>query len=209
MRAAVRLMRSAILAALGLAGAGLALAGGATSDITPELRLVAHWVLDTHDNQGRPFAIVDKKAAQVRVYAADGHLLGSSAALLGLATGDKATPDIARRTPASLKPFERTTPAGRYETQPGRNLHGEDIVWLDYAASLALHRLRPAPAAEHRAERLASPAASDNRISLGCVVVPVAFYERVVAPVLGRERAVVYILPEDEPVRGYFESRAL
>ena len=44
---------------------------------------------------------------------------------------------------------------------------------------------------------------------IGCVVVPVAFYEQVVAPVLGHQRAVVYVLPEDRPVRGYFEAQSL
>jgi hypothetical protein len=37
----------------------------------------------------------------------------------------------------------------------------------------------------------------------------VAFYERVVAPVLGRERAVVYVLPEEQPVLGFFEAQSL
>jgi len=168
-----------------------------------------HWILGTHDNQGRPFAIVDKKAAQLRIHAADGHLIGSTPVLLGLAPGDQAIAGIAQRAPSSLRPAERTTPAGRFESRPGRNLHGEDIVWIDYAASLAIHRLRPSPAQERRAQRLASAAPDDNRISLGCVVVPVAFYERVVAPVLGRERAVVYVLPEEQPVLGFFEAQSL
>ncbi|KQU81156.1 hypothetical protein ASE08_08725 [Rhizobacter sp. Root16D2] len=189
-----------------------ACAAASTSDAataSPEARLVTHWILDSHDNQGKPFAVVDKKGGQVHIHAADGHLIGSSPALLGLAPGDTAIADIAHRTPASLRPFERTTPAGRFESQPGRNLHGEDIVWLDYAASLAIHRLRPAPAAERRAQRLASASPADNRISLGCVVVPVAFYEQVVAPMLGHARAVVYVLPEDQPVRGFFEAQGL
>jgi len=212
MRFAGKAVRSAILASLWAWGTW-ACAAASTSDTSsdssqasPEARLATRWILDHHDNQGKPFAVVDKKAAQLRIHAADGRLIGSSPALLGLTPGDTAIADIAHRAPSSLRPFERTTPAGRFESQPGRNLHGEDIVWLDYAASLAIHRLRPAAPAERRAQRLASASPADNRISLGCVVVPVAFYEQVVAPVLGQARAVVYVLPEDQPVRGYFEA---
>jgi len=211
MRFAGIAVRSAIFAGLWVWGS-IACAAASTSDTSsasPDARLAIHWIVEHHDNQDKPFAVVDKKAGQLHIHAADGHLIGSSPALLGLAPGDTAIPDIARRAPASLRPFERTTPAGRFESQPGRNLHGEDIVWLDYAASLAIHRLRPAAASERRAQRLASASPADNRISLGCVVVPVAFYEQVVAPVLGHARAVVYVLPEDQPVRGFFEAQGL
>ena len=47
------------------------------------VRPVAH---DARD--GRPFAIVDKRQALLSVYAADGRLIGRTAALLGLTPGD-------------------------------------------------------------------------------------------------------------------------
>ncbi len=171
---------------------------------TDDARYAAHWVLASADHQGRPFAIVDKRDARLYVFDADGRLIGASAALLGWALGDRADPDTAGRAPASLTLSERTTPAGRFASQPGHNDKGEDIVWVDYAASLAIHRLRPAPAHERRAERLASPTSDDNRISLGCIVVPVVFYDTVVAPTLGRLRGVVYVLPESRPVQAMF-----
>ena len=77
---------------------------------------------------------------------------------------------------------------------------------MDYAAQLAIHRLRPADPRERRAERLASASADDNRISLGCVVVPVGFYESVVAPSLGKSRGVVYVLPETENIQRLFNG---
>ena len=46
----------------------------------------------------------------------------------------------------------------------------------------------------------------DRRISLGCVVVPVAFYESVIAPTLGQSRGVVYVLPESRPAREMFDT---
>lgn len=174
-----------------------------------DARYAANWVLAGADHEGRPFAIVDKRDARLYVFNADGRLIGVTAALLGLTPGDLADPDIARRTPASLSFAERTTPAGRFASQPGHNDKGEDIVWVDYAASLAIHRLRPAPAYERRHERLASPSSDDNRISFGCIVVPVAFYETVVAPTLGRQRGVVYVLPETRPVQAMFGATEL
>jgi hypothetical protein len=108
------------------------------------------------------------------------------------------------RSPSSLTVAERTTPAGRFASTPGRNDKGEDIVWIDYAAALAIHRLRPAPAQERRPARLASATPADNRISSGCIVVPVAFFESVVAPTLGQRHGVVYVLPESRPARALF-----
>ncbi|MEQ1686416.1 MAG: hypothetical protein ABL916_22430 [Burkholderiaceae bacterium] len=174
-----------------------------------DARYTANWVLAGADHQGRPFAIVDKRDARFYVFNADGRLIGATATLLGLTPGDLADPDIARRTQASLTISERTTPAGRFASQPGHNDKGEDIVWIDYDASLAIHRLRPAPAHERRSERLASPASDDNRISFGCIVVPVVFYETVVAPTLGRQRGVVYVLPESRPVQAMFGATEL
>lgn len=161
-----------------------------------DVRDAASWALATEDNAGRPFAIVDKREARLYLFDAGGRLLGASAVLLGLARGDEALPGSAQRVPANLAPFERTTPAGRFASQPGHNHLGEAIVWFDYDAALAVHRLRPAPAHEQRPERLASASPDDNRISAGCVVVPVAFYDALVAPTLGRQRGVVYVLPE-------------
>jgi hypothetical protein len=97
--------------------------------------------------------------------------------------------------------MERTTPSGRFNTEPGHNDKGEDIVWVDYEASLAIHRLRPAPVDERRNERLSSQNAAEHRISFGCVVVPIEFYERVVAATIGKRRGVVYVLPETRSTR--------
>lgn len=172
--------------------------------VSDDARYAAQQVVATADHHQHPFAIVDKREARVYVFDGTGHLSGASNVLLGLTPGDTTIADIAQRRPASLGPSERSTPAGRFESQPGHNDKGEAIVWVDYAASLAIHRLRPAPAHERRAERLASATPDDNRISLGCIVVPVAFYEAIVQPSLGRQRGVVYVLPETRPVQALF-----
>ena len=158
-------------------------------------RPVAH---DASDR--RPFVIVDKQQATLSVYDADGRLLGRTPALLGLTPGDAEPSSSRGKAPNALTAQERVTPAGRFEAQPGRNLSGERVVWFDYAANLAIHRLRAAPARERRSERLASASAQDRRITLGCVVVDPAFFDEVVLPALGGGSSLVYILPEREPV---------
>ena len=48
---------------------------------------------------------------------------------------------------------------------------------------------------------LNSATPDDKRISSGCVVVPERFYDAVISPVLGKSYAVVYVLPETQPVQ--------
>jgi len=184
--------RTALLASLAAEGA------------TPDALYTARWILDSSDNRGLPFVIVDKKDAKMYVFEASGHLRGATAALLGLATGDHSVPGIGQRNVSDILPFERTTPAGRFLSQPGRNLSGETVIWVNYSEGLAIHRLRPGNTQEQRQQRLASSTPGDNRISLGCVVVPVAFYENVVTPLLGNSYSMVYVLPETRPVHALF-----
>ncbi|RZL34880.1 MAG: hypothetical protein EOP35_16240 [Rubrivivax sp.] len=80
-------------------------------------RPVAHDARDT-----RPFAIVDKRRATLSIYAADGHLIGRTAALLGLTPGDAEPASARGKLPSALGATERVTPAGRFEAVPGRNL---------------------------------------------------------------------------------------
>ncbi len=173
-----------------------------------DARHVAQWVLGSRDHQGMPFAIVDKLGAKMFVFAANGRLAGAAPVLLGLAPGDHSVPDIGKRDPSRILPSERTTPAGRFVSSPGRNLNGEDIVWVDYESGFAIHRVRPGDARERRQQRLASATPYDNRVSLGCVVVTVAFYKAVVEPLLGTQRGVVYVLPETKPAREVFGPSA-
>lgn len=161
-----------------------------------DARLMAQRAFEHGDAQGRPVAIVDKRNAQIYVFGADGVLRGTTPVLLGLAKGDESAPDIGKKAGGYIPAIERTTPAGRFDSEPGHNIKGEAIVWVDYDAAFAIHRLRPAHPAERRAERLASQTPEDNRISQGCVIVSGAFYDQVVAPTLGRQRGVVYVLPD-------------
>lgn len=154
------------------------------------------WIAHTGNNAGAPYVVVDKREARVWVFDAQHRPLGSTAALLGLALGDQEVADIRQRDVTRLAKDARITPAGRFATEPGLNIQGEDVVWLDYAAGLAMHRVRPGLAQASRLKRLAEQVASAQRVSMGCVVLPVAFYEGVIRPLLGRQAGVVYVLPE-------------
>lgn len=54
-------------------------------------------------------------------------------------------------------PHERTTPAGRFLAEAGRNADGDDIFWVDYDVAVSMHRVRAHVPAERRLQRLASP----------------------------------------------------
>jgi len=170
-----------------------------------DAREVAAWVQASDDAGGKPYLIVDKKAARLFVFEADGRLLAATPVILGAALGDSSTPGVGERAQnGTLTPEDKTTPAGRYVTQPGRNIDGEHVVWLDYGEALALHRLRPGRSYKTRAARLASSQPQERRLSLGCVVVPVEFYLDVVKPLLGSRSGVVYVLPETQSARELF-----
>ena len=183
-----------------------ALLRNAASD---SVRALASHVVGTADNGGRPWAVVDKFNARLFVFAPDGRLLGAAPALLGQARGDFSAPGVGRKAASYIPPEERTTHAGRFTSRPGRNLEGEAVVWVDYTAAVAIHRLRPAPAHERRPQRLASATSQDNRITLGCVVVSGRFYDDVVAPVLGEHFGVVYVLPESGHWQALFADNVL
>ena len=163
---------------------------------------VATWVVASRNNQTLPFLIVDKAQARVFLFHADGKPVGSAPALLGLARGDDSVPGIGERKLAS--PGERTTPAGRFASALGRNLLGEEILWLDYDAGVSMHRLIPGTPQEQRARRLASPTPTDNRITYGCINVPTAFFEQLVRPAFKRAGGIVYVLPETRPLQNVF-----
>ncbi len=165
--------------------------------IPDAVRQLALRVRDSGDHGGRPFAIVDKRSAMIMLYSADGTLAGSSSALMGRTLGDASTAGVGDRTQQQrLRNEDLTTPAGRFVSEPGRNSSGEAIVWIDYGAALAIHRLRPGASRDERSRRLASNDAQAKRVSAGCVVVPERFFDSVVQPLLGRGRGVVYVLPE-------------
>ena len=97
----------------------------AAPDLTPDARYLLQWALETGDHHHQPFAIVDKKWARIFVFDAEGQLVGAANALLGQAVGDHTLAGVSDEEVPQLAPADRTTPAGRFASQPGRNLSGE------------------------------------------------------------------------------------
>lgn len=184
------------------AGSHAADFGAATP--SADAKRLADWVAATKDSGGKTFVIIDKRSALVYVFNGQARLLATSPVLLGAALGDQDVPGIGDRPIALVRPEERITPAGRFVAERGRNARGEDVVWVDYNAAVSMHRVVTSNAAERRLERLASPTAVDNRISYGCINVPVAFYESYIRPAFARHSGIVYILPDVTSIEHVF-----
>lgn len=173
--------------------------------LSMQARQTVRGIVDAHDHAGLDFIIVDKKTATLHVFTADARLRATTRVLIGAARGDDSVPGIGARALADVLPHERTTPAGRFVAERGRNAIGEDVVWVDYAAAVSMHRVRTTNALEHRLERLATPTIDDKRISYGCINIPAAFFDTFVRPMFAARQAVVYVLPEIKTVQEVFE----
>jgi hypothetical protein len=171
-----------------------------------DVRQAADWVVDSGDNRGLPFVIVEKKDAEVFVFDARGQILGAAPALVGLAPGDDSVPGIGDRPLADIRPEERTTPAGRFVASLGHDLGKLDVLWVDYANAISLHRVITTNPQERRLQRLATPTPLDNRISYGCINVPKTFFENVVRPAFTGTNGIVYLLPEIRSMRDVFPT---
>jgi hypothetical protein len=166
---------------------------------------MAAWVIASGDNGGLPFVIIDKVAAKVFVFRADGQLLGGAPALVGSARGDNSTPGAADREMSAIPLNERTTPAGRFVASfSARDKHR--VLWVDYATAIALHPVVTANPKERRLQRLQSRTPRDNHITHGCINVSAGFYDKVVRPTFTGASGIVYILPEKKPVEEVFPA---
>lgn len=168
-----------------------------------DVKRMADWVADSHDNGKSSFVIVDKKQAKVFLFDPNGRLQAATPALLGSAHGDDSFPGIGDKPLAQVKPEEKTTPAGRFVAEVGQSSsRGEDVVWVDYDAAVSMHRIIKVP---ERLKSLASPEVEDNRMSFGCINLPDAFYEKALRPAVDRG-TVIYVLPESRPLQQTFAS---
>lgn len=165
-------------------------------------------VFATQDNGGAPFIVIDKRRARLWLFDADGRPVGSTAVLLGFARGDDSVPGIGDKPLKQVRPGERTTPAGRFVGEHGRNLKGDDIIWVDYDAAVSMHRVKDVHRSDRREQRLRSRSIADNRISYGCINIPKAFFDQVLKPTLGQARPLVYLLPETRPLATIFGADA-
>lgn len=176
-------------------------------DVSETAIELAGWVVATRDSQGYPFAIIDKRAAQILVFGPDGRLRGAAPGLFGSAVGDHTAPGIAGLALREIPGRDRTTPAGRFVGGYGPSIDAGRVLWVDYDSAVSIHPIAPGLPAERRAQRLASPTPNDNRITHGCINVSPEFYESVIRPTFERG-GVFYILPDRMPLAEVFPEFA-
>jgi hypothetical protein len=165
---------------------------------------VLAWVAAEHDNGSLPYIVIDKQAATMFLYRANGEYVGEGPVLLGIGVGDDSSPGVGAKSLAEIGPAERTTPAGRFVAKFGKAFGGTRVLWVDYANSVALHAVITTNKKEHRVARLLSPTPDDNRISFGCINVGTSFYTKQVRPLFQRKGGMVYILPDTKPLDDVF-----
>lgn len=170
-----------------------------------DARRVADWVVNSGDNDGLPFVIIDKIRAKVFIFDKNGRLLGATFALLGKARGDDSVAGIGHEKLSAIGPEERTTPAGRFVAELGRD-YESGVLWVDYRDSIAMHRVIRGTPGDHRFQRLATASASDKRITYGCINVPVKFYDDVVLQTFAGTTGIVYILPDTKTIQQVFPN---
>lgn len=171
---------------------------------SPDSVQVADWAVDSGNNRKLPFVVIDKRLARVFVFDAKGELRGAAPVLLGQAVGDDSAPGIGNRPLADIRPEEKTTPAGRFVAALDRNIHGKDILWVDYGAAISLHRVITSNVKERRVQRLASADPLEHRISFGCINVPAKFFDQVILSAFKKSNGIVYILPETRALGAVF-----
>jgi hypothetical protein len=172
---------------------------------TADARRMADWVVMRHDNGKMPFIVLDKRDARLYVFEASGRLVDQTPVLLGSAHGDETYPGIGDVPIAQVKPYQRTTAAGRFVTRPGLDADRTDVVWLDYEAALAMHRVINKVKSERRLQRIASADPKVRRISWGCINIPIAFFDSYISPVFGKRSGVTYVIPERRTFAQVFE----
>jgi hypothetical protein len=168
-----------------------------------DARRVADWAVASRDNDGLPYIIIDKTRARVFVFDSNGRLRGATFALLGKARGDDSVPGIGNQKLMTIRPEERTTPAGRFVASLGHDLE-QDILWIDYGNAISLQRVIKGAPGDHRLQRLATTSPLDKRISYGCINVPVKFFDEVVLETFTGTSGIVYILPEIKTIQDVF-----
>ena len=168
---------------------------------------LAGWVVATRDTQGYPFAIIDKRNAQILVFGADGRLRGAAPGLFGSAIGDHIAPGIAGLALREIPGRDRTTPAGRFIGGYGPSLDAGRVLWVDYDSAVSIHPTSTGIPAERREERLISPTPEDNRVTHGCINVTPDFYEQIIRPTFERG-GVFYVLPDRASLAATFPDFA-
>jgi hypothetical protein len=209
-----RVIRAIALAA-GLVGAGalapsaFAEEAAAIDEVDPGQHVsstivdLAAWVIASGDNRKTPFAIIDKRAAQVLIFDAKGRLKGLAPVLIGSAEGDITAFGIVDRELKDIPMKDRTTPSGRFYGSYGPAAGGQRVLWVDFDSAVSMHPIAETNRTEQRDKRLSTPEPDDNRITHGCINVSKRFYDELVQPMFAKG-GVFYVIPDYMPIEEAF-----
>ena len=176
------------------------------TNVAIDVQHIADWAVHSRDHKNLPFIIVDKVNAQALAFDARGALVQVTPVLIGIGVGDTFAPGVVNMNMYETQPWQRITPAGRFFAEEDRNLKGQRVLWVDYDASIAIHKLPAKRTPQRRHERILSSDPAQHRITYGCINVPPAFYDQVVHPLFKRKGGMVYVLPESTPLKSVFKS---
>jgi hypothetical protein len=217
-RTAAILGACTLLAALGLSPAGAAAdpapqgsspigrADFRGETVSAEVRNIADWAVHSGDHHSLPFIIVDKVNAKAVAFDRYGMLIASTPVLIGMGVGDKFAPGVLQMDMYQTKPSQRITPAGRFFAEEGRNIQREVVLWVDYDAGIAIHKMPTKRTPQQRAERMVAPDPAEHRITYGCINVPAGFYDRAVRSHFRAKGGFVYVLPDSTPLKSVFNA---
>lgn len=173
--------------------------------ISDSAKSVATHTLNT--GNGKAFLVVDKPNAMLYAFSADGALLNKTPVLTGKSIADVAPESATGKNLDNYTDAEKVTPAGKFTGKFTYSADYGSIIALDEtndgSSLIAVHRTYLGTPSENRAGRLASPTTADNRISYGCVNVPSAFYDSVIAPNYVGESQVI-VMPDKSDAKKFF-----
>ncbi len=174
--------------------------------VSPQVRHIAEWAVHSGDHQRLPFIVVDKINASAAAFDASGRLIRTTPVLLGIGVGDTFPPGVAQLEMHQTQPWQRITPAGRFFADEGINLEKQRVLWVDYDAGIAIHKIPAKRTKQRRHERIMSADPAEHRITYGCINVPGVFYDTVVRTHFRQKGGIVYVLPDTLPLKSVFKS---
>jgi hypothetical protein len=166
---------------------------------------VANWRLRAGIE--KPFMVVDKVGGLTYAFDANGVLLAKTPALYGKSGLDTMTSESENRQVSEMVDSDKITPAGVFAAEGVDSLaYGKAVRFKQQASGdLLIHTVYLGNPSENRLGRLASATSADNRISYGCVNVPMDFAKDVLAKHFSGSSEVL-VLPEQASMAETFPT---
>jgi hypothetical protein len=161
--------------------------------LSPAANTVNAWIQSSKDNKGKAYLIADKQSGEIHIVSPNGTIEATAPALYGRTIGDS---KVFGETPAGIFTVQQTSAPASY---------GGDIQQFATAADgsiYAVHRVLTNNK-QNRIERLATPTAADNRISLGCINIPADLYNKYLS---GKFEGKLYVLPDQRSLGEVFQG---